>query len=445
LWKVRDGMKTSIEEISTVKKKLLVEVEAEEVDRRLNEAYKDLGKRAKIRGFRPGKIPRKILEQYFGEQVVEDVARGLVSETLPTAVEETETYPLTMPMVENEALRAGQDFRYAAILEVKPVFELKDYTGLEVEKEALSVTDEDVNQQLEEIRRANGTLKALEEQRGIQENDYAVLEYEAFEGDKPLEGVKAQNYMLRVGSHDFHPEFEKKLIGMQAGESAPIEVDFEEDYFHSRLAGRKVVFNVKVVDVKVMELPPLDDAFAQSLGEEFPDLETLKSRVREELTAKEEKRIDTDLKKRLLEKISDTVDFELPESLVESEIRLAIDNVKQNLTRMGGSMEKAGLTEAKLRQDFRPASEKRVKHLLILGEIARQNDLTVSEPELREGFDDLAERSGQDAEVLQRYYEAKQLTEAFKEKLLEEKTLNYLVKAANITMVDAAHWAHKKG
>jgi len=437
-------MKTSLEDISTVKKKLLVEVEAEEVDRKLNEAYKDLGKRAKIHGFRPGKIPRKILEQYFGEQVVEDVARGLVSETLPAAVEETQTYPLSMPMVENETLRAGQDFRYAAIIEVKPVFEIKDYTGLEVEKEALSVTDEDVNQQMEEIRRAHGTLKSLEEQRGIQENDYAVLEYEAFEGDKPLEGVKARNFMLRVGSHDFHPEFEKRLIGLKAGETASIEVDFEEGYFHSGLAGKKVLFKVKVMDVKVMELPPLDDAFAKSLGEDFPDLEKLKSKVKEELIAKEEKRIDGALKKSLLEKISDTVDFELPESLVESEIRLAIDNVKQNLMRMGGSMEKAGLTEAKLRQDFRPASEKRVKDLLILGEIARQNDLTISEAELVEGFKDLAERSGQDAEVLQRYYEAKQLTEAFKEKLLEEKTLNYLVKAANISEVNAAPFNHEK-
>ena len=437
-------MKTNLEEISTVKKKLLVEVEAEEVDRKLNKAYKDLGKRAKIRGFRPGKIPRKILEQYFGEQVVEDVARGLVSETLPTAVEETQTYPLSMPMVENETLRAGQNFRYAAIIEVKPVFELKDYTGLEVEKEALSVTDEDVDKQVEEIRRANGTLKSLEEERGIQENDYAVLEYEAFEGDKPLEGVKAQNFMLRVGSHDFHPEFEKKLFGLRVGETASIEVDFEEDYFHSRLAGKKVRFKVKVVDVKVMELPPLDDAFAKSLGEDFPDLETLKNKVKEELIAKEEKRIDTALKKSLLKKISDTVDFELPESLVDSEIRLAIDNVKQNLMRMGGSMEKAGLTEPKLRQDFRPASEKRVKDLLILGEIARQNDLTISEPELVDGFKDLAERSGQDAEVLQRYYEAKQLTEAFKEQLLEEKTLNYLVKAANISEVNAAHFNHEK-
>jgi trigger factor len=432
-------MKTSLEEMSTVKKKLLVEVEAEEVDRKLNEAYRDLGKRAKIRGFRPGKIPRKILEQYFGAQVVEDVARGLVSETLPTAVEETKTYPLSMPMVENEALRAGQDFRYAAIVEVKPIFELKDYTGLALEKEALSVTDEDVNKQLEEIRRANGTLKPLEENRGVQEDDHVVLEYEAFEGDKPLEGVKAQNFMLRVGSNDFHPEFEKQLIGLKVGDTASIEVDFEQDYFHNRLAGKKVRFKVKVVDVKVMEVPALDDEFAKSLGEDFPDLETLKARVKEELIAKEENRVDTEVKRRLLKKISDTVDFELPETLVESEIRLSIDNVKQNLLRMGGSMEKAGLSEPKLREDFRPASEKRVKDLLILGEIARQNDLTISEPELAEGFKNLAERSGQDAEVLQRYYEAKQLTDAFREKLLEEKTLNYLVKAANITEVDAAH------
>jgi trigger factor len=438
-------MKTSLEEISTVKKKLVVEVDAEEVDRKLGEAYKRLGKSAKIRGFRPGKIPRKILEQYFGEQVVEDVARGLVSETLPVAVEETKTYPLTMPMVENEALRAGQKFRYAAVLEVKPVFELKDYTGLAVEKEVLSVSDEDVNKQLEEIRRANGELKPIEEKRGVQQDDHVVLEYEAFEGAEPLEGVKAQNFMLRVGSHDFHPEFEKKLIGLKAGETATIEVDFEEDYFHSRLAGKKVHFKVKVIDVKVMELPALDDGFAKSLGADFQDLETLKAKINEELLAKEEKRVDAELKKRLLKKISDTVDFELPESLVESELRFSIENVKQNLMRMGGSMEKAGLTEAKLKEDFRPAAEKRVKDLLILGEIARQHDLTIEESELAEGFKAMAERLGQDAEMLRQYYEAKQLVEAFKENLLEEKTLNYLIKAANITEVEGAQINREKG
>jgi trigger factor len=272
-----------------------------------------------------------------------------------------------------------------------------------------------------------------------------VLEYEAFEGAKPLEGVKAQNFMLRVGSHDFHPEFESKLIGLKAGETATIEVDFEEDYFHSRLAGKKVHFKVKVVDVKVMELPALDDGFAKSLGADFQDLETLKAKINEELISKEEKRIDAELKKRLLKKISETVDFELPESLVESEIRLNIENVKQNLVRMGGNMEKAGLTETKLKEDFRPAAEKRVKDLLILGEIARQNNLAIEESELEEGFKDMAERLGQDAGMLRQYYEAKQLVDAFKENLLEEKTLNYLVKAANITEVEGARISREKG
>ncbi|MGD2127106.1 MAG: trigger factor [Desulfobacteraceae bacterium] len=438
-------MKTSLEEISPVKKKLIIEVEAEEVDKKLDKAYSRLGKKAKIRGFRPGKVPRKILERYFGDQVVEDVARNLVTETLPKAVEETQTYPLSMPMVENETLRVGQNFKYAAIMEVKPIFELKDYEGIEVEREMLSVTDEDVDKQLEEIRKANGQLKPVGEDRGVQEDDYVVLEYEGFEGGKPLDGIKADNFLLRVGSDEFHPEFEKRLVGLKVGDNTEIEVDFEENTFHNKLAGKSVHFKVKVSGIKLMELPELNDEFAASLGADFSDLETLKKKIKEDLTTKEEKRIDAELKERLLKKISETVSFELPESLVDTEIRYGIENVKQNLIRIGSSIEKAGLTEEKLKEDLRPASEKRVKDLLILGEIAKQNDLNINESELSEGFSEMAEKSGQDPQVLRRYYEAKQLVDAFRERLLEEKTLNYLVKAAKIKEVAAAQMNRERG
>jgi trigger factor len=431
-------MKASIEQITAVKKRLTVEIEAEEVDKKIEEAYKELKKKAKVDGFRPGKVPRNILQRYFGAQVNEDVKRGLLSETLPQAFEETKIFPVAMPVIENESLKTGEGYKYVALMEVRPDFELKDYMGLEVDKEILSVSDDSVNSQLEEIRRVNSRLKPLEEDRGIRNDDCAIIEYEAFEGLKPIEDVKAKNFLVRVGSNQFHPEFEKGLLGLKAGESAEITVDFAQDDSNTKLAGKKVLFKVQVTDVKIMETPDLNDDFAKSLSADFSDLETLKNRIREDIRGREEKRVDREMKRRLLDKISATVSFDLPESLVESEMRYAVESVKQNLLRMGSNFEKSGLTEAKVREDFRAASEKRVKDLLILGEIARQNDLSVSEIELEQGFADLAKGMGQDAKVVRQYYEAKGLLDGFQDRLLEEKTLNYLVKGAKIREIEAA-------
>ncbi|MBW2030941.1 MAG: trigger factor [Deltaproteobacteria bacterium] len=430
-------MKTSIEEISPVKRKLTVEIEPEKVSEKVDKAYRALGKRAKIRGFRPGKAPRTILQRYFGKEVQEDVTKDLVNETLPKAMEETNIIPLSMPVVENEVLKFGQSFKYSAIMEVRPQFELKDYMGIEIEKEICSVTDEDVEDQIEEIRRGQGNLVAVAEDREVKHDDYVLINYEAFEGEEPVEGVRAENFLLRIGSGEFHPEFEESLLGLRKGDSASFEIRFEDNHRDSRLAGKEVRFEVDLEDIKVLELPELNDDFAKSLDADINDLKELKTKVREELTKREENRIERDLKKRLLNRISEGVEFELPESLVKAEIQSAIQGLEQNLMRSGSSLEKAGLSLEKLREEFRPASEKRVKDMLILGEIANQNNLSVDEAEVADGFKDLAERTGQDVETIRRYYEVNRLFESFRQRLLEEKTLNYLVKGAIVKDVEA--------
>jgi len=426
-------MKTNVEEISPVKRRLTVELDAEEVDKRIEDAYRTLKREAKVRGFRPGKVPRAILERYYGEKVAQDVTKGLVNETLPAAFEETDIYPLTMPLVENDALKKGQSFKYVAVMEVRPRIELKDYMGLEVEKERVEVSDQEVDLQLEEIRKAHGKLKPVEEDRGAAGDDCVVIGYEAFEGDRPIEGIKTENFMVRIGDRTIHPDFEAGLLGMKPGDSKEITVNFESDYRHEKLAGKKVTFKVRAADLKVMELPDLNDEFIAGLGEEFKNLETVRAKIREDLLAAKEKKADREVKRRLLDKISDTVDIELPESLVEAELRYAVESVRQNIQRMGSNFEKAGLSEEQIRQDFMTFSRKRVKDLLILGEIARQHDLTVSEIELNEGFRELAAGMGQDASLVHRYYEARGMMDSFREKLLEEKTLNFLVKGAKIT------------
>ena len=430
-------MKTSVEEISPVKKKLVVEIGPDIVDKSVNDAYKRLGKKAKIPGFRQGKVPRKIMERYFGAEVKQDVTRELVNETLPKAVEETDTLPLTMPVIENDVLKMGQNFKYTATMEVKPQFELKDYMGVEVEKEVCSVTDEDVKNRLEEIRRNSGTLKTVKEDRAVKPEDYVVIQYEGFENGRPVEGVKSENFLLRIGSNDFHPDFEKALIGGKKGETTEIKVHFEETHYHPKLAGKVVDFKVKITEIKEMELPELNDEFAKKLGDDFKDLETLEKKLKEDIIKREETRIDRELKKNLIEKIAEEIDFELPESLVESEIRNATENIRRNLIRTGSSMEKAGLDENRLRQNLRPAAEKRVKEMLILGKIAGDSGLSIDEVELTDGFRNLANSMGQDLQTVRRLYETNRLTDSLRESLLEEKTLNYLLNGAKVIVPEA--------
>ena len=438
-------MKTALEVISPVKKKLLIEVEPEEVNRKVEETYKSLGKSAKVAGFRPGKIPRKILERHYGDQVAEEVARELVRETLPAAMDEHKTFPLTMPVVENGTVKGGETFKYTAVLEVKPEFELKDYTGLEIEKEIVRVGDEDVDKQLEEIRKGNGKLTPAEEGRGAQEGDFAIVNYAGFQEGNPLEDLKADHFPIKVGSNEFHPDAEKQLLGRKPGDALTVQVTFEPNHPNPKLAGKSVELRIQVQELKELKLPELNDEFAKSLGADFQDLNALKQKIREELTSREDKRTDRDLKRRLIRKISDKVQFDLPESLVEEEIEYGLATLRDNLRRMGSSFEKAGFDQQKLREEFRPAAEKRVKELLVLGKIAEQQGLEVDETEVEEGFARMAASMNQEPAVVRRYYDANRMTDSFRHRLLEEKTLNFLVKGANLREVPASEIPREEG
>lgn len=429
-------MKVTLEDISPVQKKLLVEIDSQDVNKKLNEAYRELGKKAKVPGFRQGKIPRKILETHFRDQVVEDVGRNLITDTLPNSFKETEVFPLGMPLIEKESLKQGENFKYSALVEVRPHFSPKDYLGVEVEKEKCTVTEKDVQDRLDQILKSRGQLTPVDEDRPVRKDDYVELDYEGFEGERQLDNIKASNFLLQVGSNDFHPQFEEGLIGLKKGEKTQLEVDFEESYFHSMLAGKNVNFKVEIIDIKALVLPEPDDEFARSLDAEFRDLEGLKSKLREAVTAEKENTTDAEMKQSLMQKISDSLDFDLPKSLVESEIDRAVGTLKENLMRNGSNLEMIGIPEEKLRDDFRPGSEKRVKEMLILEKIAKQEGIAADEEDLAQGFMDLAATSNQDPQAIRKYYEARGIIDMFEQKVVEKKTLNHLVENAKIIETD---------
>lgn len=432
------NISTKVEDLSSVKKKISVEIGADDVNKRIRDAFRDLGKKVRIPGFRPGKVPLEILERRFGRQVTDDLTKSLINETLPQVLKDNNIQPVSFPLIENDPVKKGSAFKYIATLEVNPQIELKEefYKGIELPKEKLDIKDRDIEEQLKHIQFDYGKLVTLKEDRGIQEGDFAVLEYEAYEGDKPIEDMKASNFLLKIGSNDFHPEFEKALLGVKKGDNKTISIEFPQDYKNIKLAGKHVDFKVKVMDIKIMEVPPLDDEFAKRVGQEFNTLEDLKKRIKEELVKREENRITAQMKLRALDIIGKKVDFELPESLVEYETRKSIDSIKENLKRSGSTLEKAGLNEEKLRKELRPSSEKKVKNMLILQKIAKNENITISEDDLNKAFQDIADSLGQDIQVVRDYYEQNQLMGSLRQSLLEEKTLNYIINNAKIDLVE---------
>jgi trigger factor len=396
-----------------------------------------LGKNAKIKGFRPGKVPRKVLEARFGHQVLERVREELIKESLPMAVEENIPFPLSLEVVEKRSFEAGQPLQYEAVVEMRPDFEVKDYLGVEVEKERYSVTDDDVTAAVERLRERRSKMIAIEEDRPIERGDYAVINYEGFEGDRPLEALKAVHFSLRVGSHDFHPEFEEALIGLRKGDTKEIGVGFNADHPQPTLAGKHYRFKVTLVDIEKRQLPGLDDAFARSVEEGVSDLGELREKIRQDIIREEEMRTDRECKQRLITKISDGVHIELPESLVETEIARAMENYRRELKRTAAGPEEGRVDEARLRVEFRPASEHRVKWMLVLGQIARQHDLSISDEELDKGFLELYRKVGQDVQVLRRFHEDNNMVDALRQSLLEEKVLDFLIEASVVKEVDA--------
>lgn len=426
-------MRTNLEDISSVKKKIMVVIEADNVDKKLDEAYRDVQKKARIPGFRRGKVPRYILEKRFADQVIDDVSTALVKETFADAIKEIDIVPITEPVLNKETqLRQGEDFTYSVTLEVRPTFDLPEYMGIEIEKEKLVVDDQKVNDRIEKIREARGSLSSVEEGRPVQKGDFVVVNYEAFDGDVLLEDMTAKGAVIRIGDNRIHSEFDEALVGATRGDKREVSVVFDENDSRPVLAGKKIRFNVEVVDIKSLDLPDLDDDFVKQLDPSLKDVEDFKNRVREIITEEEKHRIERETKTKLLESIADKVDFELPQGVVNNELEAIVSNVKRELVGQGTDLERMGISEEKVREDFRESAEKRVKNMFILGEIATRENIELSDDDVDRELEAIAKTTNQSLETIRKYYEENNMMVKLKESLMEAKTLSFLLDNAKI-------------
>jgi trigger factor len=423
-------IKIDVEDLSSTKKRLQIEVPGEVVSKEIDSAYRKLSKKAKVKGFRPGKVPRTILERYYGDYVHNEVMSTLISDTYVKAISEKDIKPVSQPTIDNGTLEEGKAFEYSATVEVKPDVDVKDYLGLQLQGRKVNVAKGDVDKRLRELQDLHAQLVTEEKRKKIREGDFVLIDYEGSSDGRPFEGSSGKDLMLHIGSGGFVPGFDERLIGAQRDDEREVEMTFPED--HPSMAGKQAVFRVKVKEIKKRILPKLDDEFAKDIGE-FKDLKELKARIREDLKREGEESAKRDLERQLVEKLIERNSFDVPRSMVEGQIDYFVADTKIRLASQGVDLKDVRIDEGKLRKDFEEAALKRVKQGLILEKISALEGISAEDEEVTERLREISLRTNQNLEKVRGYYQKGDRMADLRARIVEEKTLDFLLKRSTIT------------
>ncbi len=423
-------MKVNVEDISSVQKKLKVELPPEVVAKEIDRACRKLGKEVSVKGFRKGKVPKAVVKRLFREHIEEQVVEKLIQDSLPKAIEESKLVPIVRPLIEShDQVKEKESFSYTAVVDIRPEFELKpeDYKGLEVEAMPVEVTEEEIENHLRAVQMTFADLKPAEKDHEIRENDIAILSFKAFIDGKPVPGHEAEALYVDVGTGEFNATIEEKLIGKKAGDVVEVDVTYPEDSLNAQLAGQTVHYQVFIREVYVRDLKPLDDEFIKKMNLGFESVEHLKERIKKHLEEEKKKKADEFIKEQILAQLREKVDFEVPERFVEFKLARLIEQMEQSLQEKGHTFESAGISVQKLREKLRPLAEQQAKEDLILEKIAELENITVSGKELEEKAKALAEASRASLEEARAI-----LATSMVPRIIADKTLQLLVSHAKI-------------
>ena len=425
-------MSLQVEKLEKNMAKLTVEVPAEEVEAALQNAYLKNRKQISVPGFRKGKVPRQMIEKMYGPEVFyDDAANALIQKAYPQAADECELEIVSRPAVDIVQLEKGKPFIFTAEVALKPEVTLGQYKGIEVEKADTTATDEEVAAELDKEREANSRTITVED-RAVQDGDMTVIDFEGFVDGEAFEGGKGTDYPLTIGSGAFIPGFEEKLVGAEIGKEVEVDVTFPEEYHAKELAGKPAVFKCTVKEIKVKELPELDDDFAQDVSD-FDTLEEYKADVRKKV--EEKKAADAKAKKEdaVIEKIIEGAAMEIPDAMVETQAERMVDEFAQRLQMQGLTMEQylqftGGNVQALVEQS-KPQALKRIQSRLVLEAVAAAENLTASDEELDAELGRMAEQYKMEVEKLKEMFAEEDL-KSVREDLAIQKAVELVTDAA---------------
>jgi len=435
-------MNVRIEDVSSVKKKLSFEVGAEKVDAEIGKAYQKIAKSAKVKGFRPGKVPQHLLEKYYAPQMEEQVLSRLINDSYFKALVEHRIAAVSDPeIVESGTLEKGKPFTYAAQVEIKPEVEVKDFQGLALQKEKFEFDAKVVEERLEEMRAGRAEMVASSRDEAAA-GDFVTIDFEGFVDGTPFEHGKADDYQLELGSGSFIPGFEEQLQGMKRDEEREVQVTFPENYGSKELAGKPATFRVVLKEVKEKALPALDDEFAKGFGLE--SLTELKEKIEENYRRQETNRIDGDLRERLVSALIERNPVEVPDSMVAGQLDYMLENLRNRFRSQGMTLEMLGMNEESFKSMYRETAVKQVQGSLLLEGIARQESLKVENDEIDSKLQQIAEMSNAPLEAVRKYYGSDENRRGLVAQIIEEKAVQFLLDRAKIEEVEKEQLSAEK-
>lgn len=373
--------------------KFNMEISAEEFEAGIVKAYQKEKGKFVVDGFRKGKVPRKIIEARFGEDVFFEEAINLIlQEEYPKAVDELGLAVINRPDLDIDGIKKGEGFVVNVTVEVYPEIEVKDYKGVEIEKISEELDEDAVEKELEALQKRNARLVSVD--RKAQDGDTVIIDYAGFVGEDQFEGGTAENHSLKLGSGAFIPGFEEQLIGKKAGEEVEVKVTFPEEYHAPDLAGKEAVFKCKVHEVKAEELPKLDDDFASDVSE-FDTLDEFKKDLQEKLEESAKKTAVQRMQDAAVRAVVDANDFDIPEVIVDDEIQAMIRDFDRQLSYQGLNIQQfmqfSGKEMEEIKKEFKEDAEKRAKTKMVIEAVAKKENFEVTDEEIEEDLQKMAD------------------------------------------------------
>ncbi len=420
-------MNVSLTDVSPSQKKIRVEIPESRVAEELNKKYRDLAKKAKVKGFRPGKVPLSIIKSYYGKAVEHEVSAQFIEETFEEALKETGLKPLTQSDVNESHFEEGGAFAYTALVDICPPFELPVYKALKIHKPAVDIPDEQVQAELDKLVQNHAQLRAVENERPIVEGDVAIVDFTPAIDGRVFEKGKTQDFMAEVGKGSLHPDFDKHLLGRKPGENFSFELDYPEDAPTRELAGKRVHFDLTIKEIKEKEVPELNDEFVQSLGSgELETLEALRDQIRKRLLEREEHRASQTLHEQIVGKLLSEVGFEISPRVIDREADRMLQNLKRQFESQGLQFDADTLNSPEYRTGSRLQAEKDIRTKLVLDKIAEAEAIALDSEEEEQVFRDLAAAVRMDPEKLKTEYGDSAMVEKERERKLADKVLKFI-------------------
>jgi trigger factor len=427
-------MPVKVEDVSPIKKKLTFDISWLEVKKELDLVYKDVGKKAKVKGFRQGKVPRNILETMYKEYAEEETITKLVNKYYYDTLKDQNIAAVAQPDIEQKGLEEEKNFTFTATVEVEPAIEPKDYVGLELEKEEHDVSDSDVEKRLQEVRDMFATMEEVEADRGIGEGDFAVVDFEGTLDGKALKEMKADNYLLEMGSKTFVPGFEEQLTGMKKDQAKEIKITMPDDYHAKHLAGKEVLFSVTLKNIKEKKLPDVDEKFIQNF-DKYETLDDLEKDILKTLEEENRTKSNTTLKNLIIDKLLEANQFEVPPTFVNRQVYFMIADMQRRMTMRGMKKQDPSELYTRFYDLYKDEASKVVKTILLIKSIAEKESISVSDNEIEEKIKEIAEQRAQSYDSLKKSLVEGNMIEDIKSEILNTKVFRLIEDKATITIV----------